>query len=161
MSKRTLDFCTSLRVCIQTVTGLFGQSKEISPYVFYWLLCAVPLSDKWCHCKQIGCWNKRCASCSKTDLWCLDKLSCRRHHPLAWVELRRSSLHRCNFPCNRLASSWIFGTNWIQKRETTNKIKHESRTGWNGNKGLIRQRWTPHFWINSPAKLSPNFTYQK
>ncbi len=67
----------------------------------------------------------------KTDLWHLDKLSCRWHHQQAWVELRWTSLLICNFLCNRFLSSQIFDVNWTYKREwqQTNKTQAVAKTG--------------------------------
>ncbi len=81
----------------------FSQSQVISES-----MC----SHRWRGYKLIGCWNKWHASCSKTGLWQIDKLSFRRHRQPAWVELRRTRLHRCNFPRYRLVSLWIFVANW-------------------------------------------------
>ncbi len=40
MCDKTLDFCTSPCLCIQTIITLFGQSLIISESTYsYWLLC--------------------------------------------------------------------------------------------------------------------------
>ncbi len=45
-----------------------------------------------------------------------DSSVCRRRCQPAWVELRQTSLLRCNFPCNRFVSLWILGANWTYER---------------------------------------------
>lgn len=64
----------------------------------------------WLPYVSIGCWNRWCAWCSKTSHWRLDKRSQRRHHQLAWVELRVHISVAATFPCNVLASSEFFDT---------------------------------------------------
>ncbi len=103
---------------------LFSQSRLISESLYsYWLLFAALLSDKGRCYELIGCWKKWRASRSKTGLWRLDKLSYRRHRQLesSWDKPVYTSLHRCNFPCNRLVSQ----TGRKRERETTNEIQHE------------------------------------
>ncbi len=102
--------------------------NAISPRPIYWPLHAAPLSDRWRHYKLIGCWNKWRPLHSKHGLWGLDKLSDRCHRQLAWVELRRTSWHRCNFSCNRFVLSWIFRANWT----------YESNSKWNKTKACSR-----------------------
>ncbi len=104
------------------ITGHFGE------HVF--LLAALRCASQQQVTLLLFCWNKWRVSRSKTDLWWLDKLRCRRHRQPAWIKVRRSSLHCCNFTCTRFVSSWIFGANWT-KRENDNKNKTQdgAKTG--------------------------------
>ncbi len=93
----------------------------------------------------------------KTGLWWLDKLSCRRHRQPAWVELRWTSLHRCNFPCNRLVSSKIFAENWTLKRERDNKRNKRqagAKTGRGGGRWFLRSLMLQLAWFTDTADLS-------
>ncbi len=89
----------------------FGQSQVFSESACsYWHLYAVLLSNRWRRYELIGRWNKWCALWSKTGLWQLDELSYRWHHQPAWAELRQTSLHRCNFPCNHFICEFFVQT---------------------------------------------------
>ncbi len=73
--------------------------KRNLEFVFYllgWVLIhraghqVEPLYGKHWARTAVGQWNP-----GVKLAWRLDKLSCRRHHQPAWVELRLTSLHRC------------------------------------------------------------------
>ncbi len=127
---RQLHFCTSPWLFIKISAIIIPESKRS-----HWLLYIALLRDSWHRFELIGCWNKWHALHLNTDLWQLDKLSfflffcesfsmCQKaiivkvwlqiifHRQPAWVELRRTSSHCCNFPCNCFVSSWIFSANW-------------------------------------------------
>ncbi len=104
--------------------------------------------------KQVMCLS------SKTGLWWLDKLSCRRHRQPAWVKLRQTSLHRCNFPYNRLVSSWVCCKLDLKERETINQIKQKPGQGGgssvcfsisfsNGGESVL---WYLFVWVSKPCR---------
>ncbi len=82
----------------------FSQSQLYESACCYWLLYAVLLNDRWRRFKLTGCLNKRCALRRRIGLWRLDKISCRRHRQLAWVELRQTSWHHYNLTLKERAT---------------------------------------------------------
>ncbi len=110
------DFWTSPWLCIQTLTRLSPNHGNFRERMLLFSVLRCASSQQVQHYELTGYWKEWCALLSKTGYRWLDKLSCRRHRPLAWVELRQSSLQRSNFSCNHFVSLWIFGVNWPQKR---------------------------------------------
>ncbi len=124
-----LAFSNALYALYSDWHGYFQPVTVTSESSRSWLLYAVILSDvgtSWLATETSNMPHAlKLTSAQNSD--------CRRLHQPAWVELRRTSSHRCNFPCD------LWCKLDLKERATTNEIKHkaEEKQGRDGAPELL------------------------